>query len=56
LQDIVSDPAILKAWADTGVTPYPKDQRTPAAARALLKSEISRWSQVVRDNNIQGQP
>jgi tripartite-type tricarboxylate transporter receptor subunit TctC len=54
LQEIVSDPAIVKAWADTGVTPYPKEQRTPAAARAMLKSEIARWGQVVRDNNIQG--
>ena len=54
LQEIVSDPAILKIWADTGVTPYPKEQRSPAAARALLKSEIARWGQVVRDNNIQG--
>ena len=41
-----------KSWADTGVTPYPKDQRSVAAARALLKSEIARWGQVVRDNNI----
>ena len=56
LQEIVSDPAIVKAWADTGVTPYPKEQRTIAAARALLKSEIARWGQVVRDNNIQGAP
>ena len=54
LQDIVSDPAVIKTWADTGVTPYPKAQRTPAAARAMLKSEIARWGQVVRDNNIQG--
>jgi tripartite-type tricarboxylate transporter receptor subunit TctC len=56
LQAIVSDPAIVKAWADTGVTPYPKEQRTPEAARAMLKSEIVRWGQVVRDNNIQGPP
>src|SRR5207344_754803 len=54
LQEIIADPAIVKSWADTGVTPYPKDQRTVAAARALLKSEIARWGQVVRDNNIQG--
>lgn len=54
LQEIVSDPAIVKSWADTGVVPYPKDKRTPAAARAMLKSEIARWGQVVRDNNIQG--
>jgi tripartite-type tricarboxylate transporter receptor subunit TctC len=54
LQEIIADPAIVKSWADTGVSPYPKDQRTLTAARALLKSEIARWGQVVRDNNIQG--
>ena len=53
LQDIVADPAILKSWEDSGVAPYPKDQRSPAAARATLKSEIARWGEVVRDNNIQ---
>jgi tripartite-type tricarboxylate transporter receptor subunit TctC len=53
LQEIIADPAVVKSWADTGVAPYPKEQRTPAAARALLKSEIARWGQVVRDNNIQ---
>jgi hypothetical protein len=54
LQEIIADPAIVKSWADTGVSPYPKDQRTVAAARALLRSEIARWSQVIHDNNIQG--
>jgi tripartite-type tricarboxylate transporter receptor subunit TctC len=54
LREIISDPAIVKSWADTGVTPYPNDQRSVAAARALLRSEITRWGQVVRDNNIQG--
>ena len=52
LQEIISDPAILKSWADTGVLPYPEDQRSAAAARAMLKSEIARWSKVIRDNNI----
>jgi len=54
LVEIVSDPAIVKSWADIGVAPYPQDQRSPAAARAMLRSEIARWGQVVRDNNIQG--
>jgi tripartite-type tricarboxylate transporter receptor subunit TctC len=54
LEEIVSDPAVVRAWADTGVTPYPKEKRSPAAARAMLKSEIARWTQVIRDNNIQG--
>ena len=48
----MDDPAIVKAWADTGVSPYPKDQRSPQAAQALLRSEIARWGQVVRENDI----
>jgi tripartite-type tricarboxylate transporter receptor subunit TctC len=52
LQEIVSDPAILKAWAAEGVSAFPKDELPPAAGRALLKSEIARWGQVIRDNNI----
>ena len=52
LQEIVSDPAILKAWAAEGVSAFPKDERSPAAGRALLKSEIARWGQVIRDDNI----
>ena len=53
LQEIMADPVVLKSWADTGVTPYPKDQRSTAAARTLLHSEIARWGQVVHDNNIE---
>jgi tripartite-type tricarboxylate transporter receptor subunit TctC len=53
LLSVMDDPAILKAWAETGVTPFGKDQRSPQAAQALLQSEIARWGQVVRDNNIQ---
>ena len=49
----MDDPAVVKAWAETGVAPYRKDQRSPQAAQALLRSEIARWSQVVRENNIQ---
>lgn len=54
VQQAVDDPAMLKVWANLGIVPYPKDQRSPASARALLRSEIERWGQVVRDNNIQG--
>jgi tripartite-type tricarboxylate transporter receptor subunit TctC len=53
LLGVMADPAIGKAWADTGVTPFARDQRSPQAAQKLLQSEISRWGQVVRDNNIQ---
>jgi tripartite-type tricarboxylate transporter receptor subunit TctC len=52
MQETVSDPAIIKSWDTDGFVIYPKEMRTPAAANALLKSEIVRWGQVIRDNNI----
>jgi len=55
VQATLEDPAIVKIWADTGVTPFPKDQRSPQAAQTLLHSEIVRWGQVIRDNKIQPQ-
>jgi tripartite-type tricarboxylate transporter receptor subunit TctC len=53
LQEALTDPEILKAWAASGMVPYPKAQQTPAGAMAYLKSEIERWGQVVRDNKIE---
>lgn len=50
---VVSNPAILKRWEVEGVSPYPHDQRSPAAGRAILASEIARWGAVIRDNHIQ---
>ena len=52
LQHAVSDPALIKIWAGEDVSVFPPDQRSPAAANALLNSEIARWGQVIRDNNI----
>jgi tripartite-type tricarboxylate transporter receptor subunit TctC len=53
LLGVMDDPAIVKSWAESGVAPFASDQRSPQAAQKLLRSEIDRWSQVVRDNNIQ---
>ena len=52
MQEAVSDPAIIKIWDSEGFFIYPEQMRTPAAANALLKSEIERWGQVIRDNDI----
>jgi len=52
LQEAESDPDIIKKWAAEGVTPFPKDQRSTAAAEAFFKSETARWGGIIRDNNI----
>ncbi len=52
LQQAVSNPAIVKNWAAQDVSAFPPDQRTPGAAAAFLKSEIARWGEVIRDNDI----
>jgi tripartite-type tricarboxylate transporter receptor subunit TctC len=36
LQQLMDDPAIVSSWAATGVAPYPKQQRSPEAAKELL--------------------
>jgi tripartite-type tricarboxylate transporter receptor subunit TctC len=56
--------ALLHALADTRVTEtftkngmelFPAGEETPEAATAMLKSEIKRWGDVIRANNIQAQ-
>ncbi len=53
LQEAEDDPALVKSWAETGVSPFPKDQRSPEAGAAIMKSEIARWGEVIRVNHIQ---
>jgi tripartite-type tricarboxylate transporter receptor subunit TctC len=52
LQDVVADPAILKIWTGEGVAAFPKEDRSAEAGRAIMQSEIARWGQVIRENNI----
>jgi tripartite-type tricarboxylate transporter receptor subunit TctC len=52
LQETISDPAIVKAWAAQDVSVFPEGQQSTTAASAFLQSEIARWGQVIRDNNI----
>jgi tripartite-type tricarboxylate transporter receptor subunit TctC len=52
LKEVLDDPALVKSWTASGVLPYAKDERSLQAAQALFKSEIVRWGQVIRDNNI----
>lgn len=52
LQEAVSDPTIVKTWQEEGFWAFPKEKRSVAAAGEMMKSEIARWGQVIRDNNI----
>ena len=52
LQALLDDPVIVKNWTATGVLPYAKDERSLTAVHALFKSEIERWGEVIRANNI----
>jgi tripartite-type tricarboxylate transporter receptor subunit TctC len=52
VQEAVSDPAIVKTWANEGAMPFPDDQRSLAAAYAMMKSETARWVKIIRDNDI----
>jgi tripartite-type tricarboxylate transporter receptor subunit TctC len=52
LQEMIADPETLKGWAEIGVSPFGKDRLGPEAGKAFLHSEVERWGQVIRDNNI----
>ena len=52
LQKTVSDPAIVKTWAAQDVSRFRRISARRRPASAFLKSEIARWGQVIRDNNI----
>jgi tripartite-type tricarboxylate transporter receptor subunit TctC len=52
LQEAVADPTIIKTWDEEGFWIFPKDKLSVQAANDMLKSEIARWGQVIRDNNI----
>jgi tripartite-type tricarboxylate transporter receptor subunit TctC len=46
---------VVKTFTDGGMDIYKPEQRTPAAAAAMLKSEIKLWGDVIRANHITGQ-
>jgi tripartite-type tricarboxylate transporter receptor subunit TctC len=52
LQDLFADPAVTKEWAAAGFSAYPADQRSAAAASALVAAEVKRWGDLIRENKI----
>jgi tripartite-type tricarboxylate transporter receptor subunit TctC len=52
LRVALDDAHVKKLFADGGMDLYPRDQETPEAAAALLKSEIKLWGDVIRANHV----
>ena len=52
LRVALTDAKLRKTYNDGGMDLYPKDQETPEAAQALLKSEVKLWGDVIRANHI----
>jgi tripartite-type tricarboxylate transporter receptor subunit TctC len=55
LRHALADAKAKDAFAKAGMELYPAGQETPEIATAMLKSEIKRWGDVIRANNIQAQ-
>jgi tripartite-type tricarboxylate transporter receptor subunit TctC len=56
LQLALADPKVRKSFAESGMSTFPTDERSPEAATAKLRSEIKRWGDVIRANNIAAAP
>lgn len=52
LNDVANDLEVLKQWHATGVTAFPKEMRSPADGEKFFKTEIARWGNVIKDNDI----
>lgn len=52
LQDTVKDEGVRKKFADLGATTYPPDKATPAALQAHLKSEIEKWTPLIKKAGV----
>ena len=52
ISQMMDDPKIKKLWADEGVEGFPKQDRSVAAGRQIMKAEMERWGKVIKDNNI----
>ena len=53
LEEAYADKTLLEAWERAGLALYPKEQRTPDAAKTMLRQEIERWGLVIQENKIE---
>jgi tripartite-type tricarboxylate transporter receptor subunit TctC len=52
LQSAVQSPAFRARLADLGAEPVPLAKATPESLRALLKSEIDKWTPIIRKTGV----
>jgi len=52
LQAAVQDPAFRSRLADLGAEPVPPAKATPDSLRTLLKSEIDKWTPIIRKSGV----
>jgi tripartite-type tricarboxylate transporter receptor subunit TctC len=52
LQAAVQDPSFAARLAELGAEPVPPAKATPASLGALLKSEIEKWSPIIRRSGV----
>jgi tripartite-type tricarboxylate transporter receptor subunit TctC len=52
LQTAVQDPAFGTRLADLGAEPVPPAKATPASLGALLKSEVEKWTPIIRKSGV----
>ena len=55
LQAALKDPNVKQRMADLGAEPVSADRATPAALRTLLKSEIDKWSPIIKKAGVYGE-
>lgn len=55
LRHALADTKVIETFTRSGMDLFPASEITPEAATAMLKSEIKRWGEVIRANNIQAQ-
>ena len=55
LQTALKDPNVKSRMADLGAEPVSADRATPAALRTLLKSEIDKWTPIIKKAGVYGE-
>ncbi len=52
LQTALKDPEIIAKFAELGTEPVPQNRATPEALRTHLKSEIDKWSPIIKKAGV----